>query len=381
MGSSETAGNKAALENANAAYSQYNKDYGNWQNQYNQYRSQADQYRQQADQYRNNFANQQNQLTNEANKSWGQDFGKNAQDFTNKANQSGIQAANQQLDQQARGAVNQAQLAGRAAGLSKGQAAMNAANIAGQTYQSGYGNAVQQGIQNYGQAVGMNQQNSQNKQANLLNRNAALQDSVQNQQTNTIQGQGMTLQGQGMTSQGMQGMIGAQAGVGANQKSQFDKNMGILGLGAGIASGLASAVLPSDRESKQKVEPSWESEFMERLMALSDERIKEPTQEKDLLAEVAESINNYTYHYKPGVGENPSVEYSGPMAQELLQVDGYRSCVFEDENGLLKVDTARLALVNAGMIADLSKRLLMLEEFIKSAMAGLAQGAAMPDVE
>jgi len=125
---------------------------------------------------------------------------------------------------------------------------------------------------------------------------------------------------------------------------------------------------------------------------ISDERIKVPTQERDLLAEVAEMINNYTYHYKPGVGEDPSIEYSGPMAQELLQVDGYRSCVFEDpETGLLQVDTNRLAMVNTGMIADLTKRLLFLEEFIMSVMSSLQQPEVqqipgqmpgqMPDVE
>jgi hypothetical protein len=112
----------------------------------------------------------------------------------------------------------------------------------------------------------------------------------------------------------------------------------------------------------------------------SDERTKEPTQKNDMISEVAEMINNYKYHYKPGVGEDPGVEYSGPKAQELLQVDGYRSCVFEGEDGLLKVNTGRLALVNAGMIADLSKRLLFLESFVEAIMGGLPQGV-MPDVE
>jgi hypothetical protein len=330
MGSSDTAGSTAALNNANAAYAQYNQDYGNWQNQYNQYRQQADQ-------------------------QYAQDYGNNAADYAQKANKSGIATANQQLDQQSRGAVNQAQLAGRSAGLTKGQAAMNAANVANQTYQSGYANAVNQGADMYGQGAAARTQRNQNMMGN-------------------------SLQGQGIASQGMQGAMGIQQGVGANQKSEFDKNMNIFsGIGQGITA-LGTAAL-SDEDSKKEIEPSWESDFMDRLLKLSDERIKEPTPQKDLLAEVAENINNYTYHYKPGVGEDPSVEYSGVMAQELLQIDGYRSCVFEDDDGLLKVDTSRLALVNAGMIADLSKRLLMLEEFIKAAMAGLAHGQTMPDVE
>jgi multimeric flavodoxin WrbA len=107
----------------------------------------------------------------------------------------------------------------------------------------------------------------------------------------------------------------------------------------------------------------------------SDERLKEQDEEtgekRDLVAEVAEKIQNYLYHYKPGTGENPNVEYSGPMAQDLLKVDGYRSAVFQDESGLLKVDAARLAMTNAGLISDLAKRVLMLEDLIRGAFEAL----------
>jgi hypothetical protein len=107
----------------------------------------------------------------------------------------------------------------------------------------------------------------------------------------------------------------------------------------------------------------------------SDERVKERDgetgEERDLVAEVAEKIQNYLYHYKPGFGENPNVEYSGPMAQDLLKVDGYRSAVYQDENGLLEVDAARLAMTNAGLISDLAKRVIMLEELVQGAFSAL----------
>jgi hypothetical protein len=114
-------------------------------------------------------------------------------------------------------------------------------------------------------------------------------------------------------------------------------------------------------------------DFFKRILGQfgSDERMKETHEEPDMIADVAEKINNYLYHYKPGTGEDPNVEYSGPMAQDLLKVDGYRATVQEGPDGLLRVDTERLALVNAGMIADLSKRLLLLEEFIREAMIAL----------
>jgi hypothetical protein len=334
MGSNTTEGNQIALNNANKAFNQYNQDYGNWSGQYNQYRQQADQ-------------------------RFSQDFGANAADFANKANQHGIQAANQQVAAHAAGATNQAQLASRQAGLSKGQAAMNAAGAANQAYQNNFANAVQQGQNLYQNSAQMGQDNLQQRKGNS-----------------------MGLMGQ--ANQGIQGAMGTQAQVGLQQVSDFDRNMGITGAVGGAVTGIAGAVT-SDGNAKQNIEPTdWQSGFMERLMALSDERIKEPIpEENDPLAEVAQLMNNYTYHYKPGVGEDPSVEHSGPIAQELLQVDGYRSTVVEDpRTGLLGVDTARLPLVNTGMIIDISKRLLMLEEFIKAVMGGLeGQGQPMPDVE
>ena len=332
MGATDTRGQRQALNNAQTAFNQYQTDYANWQNEYNQFRDQADQ-------------------------AWTRDFGGSAAEFKQKANQAGIQQANQQLDQAARGATNQAQLASRGAGLSKGQAAMNAAGAANQTFQQNFMPAVQQGIQNYGNAVNMNQQFHN-------------------------QGMGNALQGQGMASGGRSGAIGTQANVGASQMSQRDRNMSTIGTVGGMAAGAGMALSDGDaKEDIMATDNSWQDDIMSRLMALSDERTKEPIDEPvDLLAEVAENINNYTYHYKPGVGEDPSVEHSGPMAQELLQVDGYRACVFEDENGLLQVDTGRLSMVNAGMIADLSKRVIFLEDFIQSVMGGLEPPEAMPDV-
>ena len=255
--------------------------------------------------------------------------------------------------------MQNAQLANRQAGLSKGKAALRASNASNQMYQNNWGNAVQQGAQNYGQAAQMNQQQSQQQAQNSLN-------------------------AMGQASQGMQGAMGTQAQVGGNQSTEFDRNMGIAtGVGQGV-NAIGSAFANSDERGKEEIEPT-DNDFMGRLDAIldsySDARAKETTPETgDMIREVGENINNYTYHYKPGMGEDPSVEYSGVMAQELLQVDGYRSCVFEDpETGMLKVDTGRLALVNAGMISDLSKRLLLLEEFIKSVMGGLQN--PIPDVE
>ena len=338
MGNRDTQGQQDALRNANKAFTQYSNDLNQWRDQYNQYRNQADQ----------RFAN---------------DFGGNAADFMQNANRAGIQQANQQLDAGARAATNQAQLASRGAGLSKGQAAMNAAGASNQMFQQNFMPAVQQGTQNFKNAAQMGQNEMQNRMGNS-----------------------MGLMGQ--ASGGRSNAMGTMAGVGNNQVSDFDRNIGVV---SGIGGGLATAGgLFSDERSKNDISKTdWEGDVLKRLMALSDERTKEPIQDdNDLLAEVAEKINNYTYHYKPGLGEDPSVEHSGPMAQELLQVDGYRAAVSEGADGLLQVDAGRLAMVNAGMISDLAKRVIFLENFIQEVMSGLSQPEEMmpdeifkPDVE
>ena len=92
-----------------------------------------------------------------------------------------------------------------------------------------------------------------------------------------------------------------------------------------------------------------------------------PQTQPDMIAEVADNIRNYLYHYKsetaPKIGEDPTTQHIGPMAQDLLKVPGYEAAVHEGPNGL-EVDTGRLALVNAGVIADLSRRVIMLEDLI-----------------
>jgi len=102
----------------------------------------------------------------------------------------------------------------------------------------------------------------------------------------------------------------------------------------------------------------------------------------DMIDEVAGKIRNYLYHYKPetapDIGEDPSVQHIGPMAQDLLKVPGYAAAVKEGPNGL-EVDTGRLALVNAGVIADLSRRVIMLEELIASIAGAFGLDGSQPE--
>ena len=329
MGLFSSSANSAAKK----AFDKYSKEYDNWKSQYGDYQKQAD-------------------------KAFQSDYGKSGAAYADISNKAGIRQANQQLAAQAEGATAQAQKAARMAGMGKGQAAMSGAGAANQTYQNNYAGAVNQGIGNYQNAVGQ------------------FQGQLQNRQSNALQGMGAA---QGAST----GAIG-----GMNQQTGFGNAMQLVGAAGGLASGIGGLSALSDRKGKKDIQDTEDSAYFENIMKRlrgSDERIKEKDktgEELDLVAQVAEKINNYLYHYKPGSGEDPTQQHSGPMAQELLGVPGYQSAVIEDPSGLLKVDTSRLALANAGMIADLSKRLLMLEEIIQGLMQGPEeQSAPPPEVE
>lgn len=87
----------------------------------------------------------------------------------------------------------------------------------------------------------------------------------------------------------------------------------------------------------------------------------------------AEHIKNYLYTYKPeaqslDLGDeqlDPGQEHIGPMAQDIEQVNP--ACVKETPEGVKTVDTARLAMMNAGAIGDLAREL----KELKAVLGGL----------
>jgi len=92
--------------------------------------------------------------------------------------------------------------------------------------------------------------------------------------------------------------------------------------------------------------------------------------DKSVLDGYAEHIRNYLYTYKPEAQElNPndksldsSVEHIGPMAQDIEQVNP--ACIHKNEDGIESVDTARLAMMNAGAIGDLARELKELKQVL-----------------
>ena len=74
------------------------------------------------------------------------------------------------------------------------------------------------------------------------------------------------------------------------------------------------------------------------------------------------------YTYKPEATEidpniDPDEEHIGPMAQDIELVNP--ACVKETSDGTKTVDTARLAMMNAGAIGDLARQLQELIDKLK----------------
>lgn len=91
----------------------------------------------------------------------------------------------------------------------------------------------------------------------------------------------------------------------------------------------------------------------------------------DMLNEYADNLINYVYTYKEEAQNvDPSIDpeevHRGPMAQDIEKVAP--DCVRETPDGIKVVDGNRLALVNAGVIGDLARRLIALENKVEDSI-------------
>ena len=82
--------------------------------------------------------------------------------------------------------------------------------------------------------------------------------------------------------------------------------------------------------------------------------------DEDMLQGYAEHLRNYLYTYKDSAKlADPTIDtgevHNGPMAQDIELVAP--DCVKETDDGIKTVDGSRLALVNAGVIGDLVRKL------------------------
>lgn len=93
-----------------------------------------------------------------------------------------------------------------------------------------------------------------------------------------------------------------------------------------------------------------------------------------MIGKYAEFLKNYLYTYKDEATQvdptiDPEEEHVGPMAQDIEQVAP--DCVKETPEGVKVVDGDRLALVNAGVIGDLSREVIELRSRLAALEAKL----------
>lgn len=99
-----------------------------------------------------------------------------------------------------------------------------------------------------------------------------------------------------------------------------------------------------------------------------DKRISDMTEDdwdEDMLNGYATHLRNYLYTYKDSAKRaDPRIDtdevHNGPMAQDIEQVAP--DCVKETQDGIKTVDGNRLALVNAGVLGDVIRKLNSIEE-------------------
>lgn len=86
----------------------------------------------------------------------------------------------------------------------------------------------------------------------------------------------------------------------------------------------------------------------------------EDPEDESVIGKYAQFIKNYQYTYNDkALSIDPSIdtnkEHIGPMAQDIEKVNP--ACIEEDpKTGYKTVDTGRLALMNAGAIAELARK-------------------------
>jgi len=120
----------------------------------------------------------------------------------------------------------------------------------------------------------------------------------------------------------------------------------------------------------------------------SDERAKTDISPLDKLEAFADSPANelvrkspgYSYRYTDGasrsLGEDPSVEHWGPMAQDLEKSKIGRSLVRQGKDGIKRVDVGRLALTDHAALHTMRRELDTVREILGPLSRFLQDGAA-----
>lgn len=240
------------------------------------------------------------------------------------------------------------------------QTVNNQSNLNNQyTGNTGYNNALQQGMQGAAVTAGQAGANAARAARNsgMAGSRAALLGA---QQAADAYGGNVALQ-QSMANQAGMNAISANQGLANTQMNLGSQYGNVAGMNA---------------QEKQNVynRARGNTEMLgniignvgKGLIGLSDERMKDLQDRTDGLSKLVENIDTYLYKYtdeaqKEYPEETDDKEKVGVMAQELEENPVTASSVVEDEKGIKHVNTGQLALQAIGLISDLSKRISELE--------------------
>lgn len=297
-------------------------------------------------------------------------YGGSAADALKMAMGAGQDYAANQADRAAANAGRQSTAYARASGMSPAQAALMAGQQSGDLYNTAYSTNLSDAVRQYGNLAG--------QMGSLGTAQEGL--GLQQYQTDVAQ---QTAKNQAAANQ-WQALLGAdtskyQTDVAQNTaKNQMASNQWQSLLGAdtskyGIDVGADTSRYGIDKGVQQQNQQSGFN-FLggllsggAALLGLSDETAKEDIKDGyGILERVTKTVGPKTFKYKAGVGEDPTKERVGVMAQDLEKTP-LASVVQTGEDGLKRVDTGQLSLGNTAMISELSKKVDMLAKFLKGA--------------
>jgi len=247
-------------------------------------------------------------------KSFGADAGEFMKNSQNAASGLAADQAQFQSMEQAKNALK----AARGAGMNRGQAALSAGQATSGAYGQTYNNALNSGMDRYGQATAM------------------LGNQATGNQSAAFGGAGQQYGQANDKATGFWGGVGGLAGGAANLLGMAIASG--AGGGAGGAAGGAGAAMASDERVKEDVTSSFGT-----------------------LDDALKHLKAVRYKYKDNAPtQNAGKEEVGVMAQDLEKVPGMAGSVIDTPEGK-KVDGAQLEGANTALIIELASQIKELQ--------------------
>jgi len=248
-------------------------------------------------------------------------MGADATEYLKKAQETAKGLAEEQAKRSALGSARASLAAAKTSGLNTGEAALSSGAQAGQTYGDVYGNQINQGINQYGQATG---------QFGLIAGQRA--------------GEQLTARGQDISARTASNQLAAQTA--AEQAARQQQNtMGWLGFGANVLGALLS-----DEDAKKNIQPTTQKADVSTVLAKLKANKQPVAVQKTTVEQVLAKVRPVKFDYK---GEGDGANRVGVIAQDI-EKSPLKAAVIDTPQGKA-LDTAQLTGGNTAMILELAQ--------------------------